>query len=65
MNKSTLTALVVALMLGSGIAGYLIGTPGEQLDRPSPPPSSGNAGGNGPRDSECGEFGECGRGRGR
>ena len=37
MNKSTLTALVVALMLGSGIAGYLIGTPGEQLDRPSPP----------------------------
>ena len=38
MNKSTLAALVVALMLGSGIAGYLIGTPGEQLDRASPPP---------------------------
>ncbi len=36
-NKSTLTALVVALMLGSGIAGYLIGTPGEQLDRAAPP----------------------------
>ena len=38
MNKSTLTALVVALMLGSGIAGYLIGTPGEQFDRASPSP---------------------------
>jgi hypothetical protein len=38
MNRSTLAALVVALMLGSGIAGYLIGAPGEQLDRPSPPP---------------------------
>ncbi len=38
MNKSMLTALVVALMLGSGIAGYLIGTPGEQLDRAAPAP---------------------------
>ena len=27
MNRSTLSALVVALMLGSGIAGYLIGKP--------------------------------------
>ncbi len=38
MNKSTLAALVVALMLGSGIAGYLIGRPGDSLDRPAPPP---------------------------
>ena len=38
MNKSTLTALIVALMLGSGIAGYLIGTPSEHLDRASLPP---------------------------
>src|SRR5260370_30860204 len=36
MNKSTLSALVVALMLGSGIAGYLIGKPGDSLDRPPP-----------------------------
>src|SRR5215470_11863733 len=36
MNKSTLSALVVALMLGSGIAGYLIGKPGDTLDRPPP-----------------------------
>ncbi|MDP2374628.1 MAG: hypothetical protein Q8M36_13415, partial [Reyranella sp.] len=36
MNKSMLAALVVALMLGSGIAGYLIGTPAEQIDRPAP-----------------------------
>lgn len=35
MNRSTLAALVVALMLGSGIAGYLIGKPGDILDRPS------------------------------
>ncbi len=33
MNRSTLAALVVALMLGSGIAGYLIGKPGESIDR--------------------------------
>ena len=32
MNRSTLAALVVALMLGSGVAGYLVGRPGE-LDR--------------------------------
>jgi uncharacterized protein YfaS (alpha-2-macroglobulin family) len=37
MNRSTLAALVVALMLGSGIAGYLIGRPGESLDRTPPP----------------------------
>ncbi len=36
MNRSTVAALVVALMLGSGIAGYLIGKPGEILDRPAP-----------------------------
>ena len=36
MNKSTLSALVVALMLGSGIAGYLIGKPGDTIDRPPP-----------------------------
>ncbi|MCF8532478.1 MAG: hypothetical protein K9G48_05715, partial [Reyranella sp.] len=36
MNRSTLTALVVALMLGSGIAGYLLGTPEGSIDRPSP-----------------------------
>ena len=36
MNKSTLSALVVALMLGSGIAGYLIGKPGDSIDRPPP-----------------------------
>ena len=34
MNKSTFYALVVALMLGSGVAGYLIGKPGDSLDRP-------------------------------
>src|ERR1700730_10434663 len=37
MNRSTLAALVVALMLGSGIAGYLIGKPGDALDRSTPP----------------------------
>src|SRR5258706_458144 len=37
MNKSTLSALVVALMLGSGIAGYLIGKPGDSVDRAPPP----------------------------
>src|SRR6185369_5235832 len=36
MNKSTLSALVVALMLGSCIAGYLIGKPGDAIDRPPP-----------------------------
>src|SRR5262249_41865594 len=36
MNKSTLSALVVALMLGSGIAGYLIGKPVDSTDRPPP-----------------------------
>ena len=34
MNRSTLAALVVALMLGSGIAGYLIGRPGDRVDTP-------------------------------
>ena len=33
MNRSTLAAVVVALMLGSGIAGYLVGRPGDFLDR--------------------------------
>jgi uncharacterized protein YfaS (alpha-2-macroglobulin family) len=32
MNRSTLAALIVALMLGSGVAGYLIGRPIERLD---------------------------------
>ena len=36
MNRSTLTALVVALMLGSGITGYLLGTPEGSIDRPPP-----------------------------
>ena len=36
MNRSTVAALVVALMLGSGIAGYLIGKPGDILDRQAP-----------------------------
>ncbi len=38
MNRSTLSALVVALMLGSGIGGYLIGRPGDSIDHPAPPP---------------------------
>ena len=38
MNRSTLTAMVVALMLGSGVAGYLIGQPRDSVDRPVPPP---------------------------
>src|SRR5471030_2123715 len=33
MNRSTLAAVVVALLLGSGIAGYLAGRPGDFLDR--------------------------------
>ena len=37
MNRSTLAALVVALMLGTGIAGYLIGKPGDSLERALPP----------------------------
>ncbi|HEY2874667.1 MAG TPA: MG2 domain-containing protein, partial [Reyranella sp.] len=36
MNKSTWAALVVALMLGSGIVGYLIGSPRETVDRAPP-----------------------------
>ena len=35
MNRSTVAALVVALMLGAGIAGYLIAKPGDTLDRAS------------------------------
>src|SRR5882757_6512943 len=35
MNRSTLTAIVVALMLGSGIGGYLIGRPAEHADHPT------------------------------
>ncbi|MGZ5910080.1 MAG: hypothetical protein ACXWLB_09400, partial [Reyranella sp.] len=38
MNRSTLAALVVALMLGSGIAGYLIGKPGDSVDQTPPAP---------------------------
>ena len=34
MNRSTLAALVVALMLGSGVAGYLIGRPADRVDTP-------------------------------
>ncbi|MBS0224290.1 MAG: alpha-2-macroglobulin family protein [Proteobacteria bacterium] len=37
MSRSTLAALVVALMLGSGIAGYLIGKPTDTIDHPSLP----------------------------
>lgn len=37
MTRSTLAALIVTLMLGSGIAGYLVGKPAELLER-SPPP---------------------------
>jgi uncharacterized protein YfaS (alpha-2-macroglobulin family) len=36
MNRSTLAALVVALMLGSGIAGYLIGRPAQTVDQAPP-----------------------------
>ncbi|MFO1082651.1 MAG: alpha-2-macroglobulin [Reyranellaceae bacterium] len=35
MNRPTLLALVLALMLGSGIAGYLVGRPGDSVDRPA------------------------------
>src|SRR6201991_2716793 len=35
MNRSTLAALVVALMLGSGVAGYLIGRPADRVDTPT------------------------------
>src|SRR6267154_4273857 len=38
MNRSTLSALVVALMLGSGITGYLIGKPGDSVDQIPPAP---------------------------
>ena len=34
MNRSTLAAVVVALMLGSGIGGYLIGKPADSVERP-------------------------------
>jgi uncharacterized protein YfaS (alpha-2-macroglobulin family) len=33
MKRSTLAAVVVALMLGSGIAGYLIGRPADSVDQ--------------------------------
>ncbi|HEX9556439.1 MAG TPA: hypothetical protein VF991_08095, partial [Reyranella sp.] len=36
MNRSTLAAVVVALMLGSGIAGYLIGRPADSVDQAPP-----------------------------
>ncbi|SJZ37119.1 hypothetical protein SAMN02745126_00691 [Enhydrobacter aerosaccus] len=38
MSRSTLAALVVALMLGSGIAGYLVGKPHESVEHIAPPP---------------------------
>ena len=38
MNRSTLAALIVALMLGSGITGYLIGKPGNSVDQIPPAP---------------------------
>lgn len=37
MNRSAVATLIVALMLGSGIAGYLIGRPGDTVDAPTPP----------------------------
>jgi uncharacterized protein YfaS (alpha-2-macroglobulin family) len=40
MNRSTWTALVVALMLGSGITGYLIGRPADTVDRAPPSPTA-------------------------
>src|SRR5712675_352000 len=43
MNRSTLAALVVALMLGSGITGYLIGKPGDSVDQVPPPPRTATA----------------------
>ena len=43
MNKSTLSALVAALMLGSGITGYLIGKPGDSLDKAAPPTRTATA----------------------
>jgi uncharacterized protein YfaS (alpha-2-macroglobulin family) len=36
MKRSMLASLVVALMLGSGIAGYLIGSPPQSVDRAPP-----------------------------
>src|ERR1700722_18975102 len=43
MNRSTLSALVVALMLGSGITGYLIGKPGDSVDQIPPAPRTATA----------------------
>jgi uncharacterized protein YfaS (alpha-2-macroglobulin family) len=43
MNKSTLSALVVALMLGSGIGGYLIGKPTDSVDKAAPPTRTATA----------------------
>jgi len=43
MNKSTLSALIVALMLGSGIAGYLIGKPADFADKPASPTRTATA----------------------
>jgi uncharacterized protein YfaS (alpha-2-macroglobulin family) len=37
MNRSILASFVVALMLGSGIAGYLLGRPADTIDKASPP----------------------------
>ncbi|MCA0302660.1 MAG: alpha-2-macroglobulin family protein [Proteobacteria bacterium] len=34
MNRTTLLAMIAALMLGSGVAGYLIGRPIERADAP-------------------------------
>jgi uncharacterized protein YfaS (alpha-2-macroglobulin family) len=44
MSRSTLVALVVALMLGSGIAGYLLGRPADSIDRaPAPAVATSSA----------------------
>ncbi|WP_428658500.1 alpha-2-macroglobulin family protein [Reyranella sp.] len=43
MNKTMLSALIVALMLGSGIAGYLIGKPTDSLDTAAPPTRTATA----------------------
>ncbi len=40
MKRTPLAALVVALMLGSGIAGYLIGTPGQSVEQAPPSPTA-------------------------
>lgn len=43
MNRSTLAAMVAALMLGSGIGGYLVGKPADTVDRPKAPTATAAA----------------------